>query len=149
MDTAASPLGSAVPSHTPGPWVIDRDQDGRCLINGERQFVCTIDAPVCESHEANARLIAAAPDLLAALKELRKHFLIAWGYEPPIGSIHRPVTDRAGDAIAKAEGFAAQSTSVRKDAALPDGCCGYTDADGSCCTPMPEASGSNQSLQGE
>lgn len=66
--------------HTPGPWRIDygtfavvsdhptgHDQDMNTLYyNGHL---------VCESikWEANARLIAASPELLGCLKEARKH----------------------------------------------------------------------------
>ena len=53
------------PKHTPGPWKVTRSNMG----------VRSIDAPVCRlwmmrSGEgvANARLIAAAPDLLEALR---------------------------------------------------------------------------------
>lgn len=53
--------------HTPGPWRVNRDERGRCFINGDgvvKMFVCTVDAPVGALHEGNARLIAAAPDAL-------------------------------------------------------------------------------------
>jgi hypothetical protein len=110
---AASQLGSAVPQHTPGPWVTD----GSMVYSDHGVQLHVADCTALTNRQkANAHLIAAAPDLLAALKDLRKHFLIAWGYEPPVGSIHRPITDKAGDAIAKAEGLSAQSSSVRKDA---------------------------------
>ena len=60
-------------THTPGPWRIEgtRDSDEFWVVKNE--------GPVCEisqtfgypdADEANARLIAAAPDLLAALTRL-------------------------------------------------------------------------------
>lgn len=51
--------------HTPGPWVVFRPKDGT------RKTYCLFNDPKSHSEaEANARLIAAAPDLLAALMEL-------------------------------------------------------------------------------
>lgn len=60
-------------AHTPGPWAIYPETDGReiCAVDMVdrlpiRQRICS---PVIgENWLANARLIAAAPDLLAALK---------------------------------------------------------------------------------
>ncbi len=59
--------------HTPGPWKTQRhisldrleirDADGRRIAE------CAMDFPMsAKTHEANAHLIAAAPDLLEALK---------------------------------------------------------------------------------
>lgn len=87
--------------HTPGPWYIDED----CKVWGNSQCVDGSDCGMCQipvatslaeddgQEEANARLIAAAPELLFALKAIialsdRKHD--AW--------------DAAKGAIAKAEG---------------------------------------------
>ena len=62
--------------HTPGPWAVDRycrdiTPVGRYLriaeIPGHREN----DTPDSQEREANARLIAAAPDLLAALQAAR------------------------------------------------------------------------------
>jgi hypothetical protein len=83
--------------HTPGPWFLD--DDGRIFDTPDRgqlvAEVATADPaePPAEEDVANARLIAAAPDLLAALEKVvaisdRKHD--AW--------------DEARAAIAKAEG---------------------------------------------
>jgi hypothetical protein len=60
-------------NHTPGPWAVG-DRWGE--QNGDAVFVSSGGFPVCaitgyhgrETSEANARLIAAAPDLLVALK---------------------------------------------------------------------------------
>lgn len=62
--------------HTPGPWearysitkdywFIDREQ------GGESYTLTTLDGGVCE---ADARLIAASPDLLAALEAMIEHY---------------------------------------------------------------------------
>ena len=59
-------------THTPGPWTIEGTRDS------DEFWVVKDEGPVCEisqtfgypdADEANARLIAAAPDLLAALQE--------------------------------------------------------------------------------
>ena len=70
--------------HTPGPWPCIRleNENGPYATNYIAHIdcgVCMVWAPVGNSErEANARLIAAAPDLLAALelmvKEHRKQF---------------------------------------------------------------------------
>ncbi len=57
-------------THTPGPWGVERDGFSIYMSN---QVVATAIAPDGASiHEqrANASLIAAAPDLLAALEQI-------------------------------------------------------------------------------
>lgn len=73
--------------HTPGPWQISDNVNNHCgtgcwyqITRGD-EYVCEIYAieeknPDIEKHEANARLIAAAPDLLAACEAL----LVEWEY---------------------------------------------------------------------
>jgi hypothetical protein len=61
--------------YTPGRWYLDDLQEGdvyRYVIapNIAVGFVCRIDLRGTRGAEANARLIAAAPDLLAALDAL-------------------------------------------------------------------------------
>lgn len=69
--------------HTPGPWTIVQDSPhnrtvrysiGARLPTDMATYVCTIKQPAGlitdGRHDANARLIAAAPDLLEALKAL-------------------------------------------------------------------------------
>ena len=63
-------------THTPGPWIAD----GGCVWDSENGLVATTRdraddlgfdaARLKPSEAANARLIAAAPDLLAALKAI-------------------------------------------------------------------------------
>jgi hypothetical protein len=90
-------------SHTPGPWqVMD---NSRTLLHVERQedgeAVCSV--PRGKKGAANASLIAAAPDLLAALKALRgdswRH-TVDWG---PRDERHA-IEEQCDAAIAKAEG---------------------------------------------
>lgn len=84
--------------HTPGPWIAD----GNGIHKGTRCVATTHTEPK-EQRDADAHLIAAAPDLLEALRELRE-WVDAWTpkftYEPEYGSTAR----RVYDAIAKAEG---------------------------------------------
>jgi hypothetical protein len=63
-----------VSKHTPGPWKIRTDGNGKTYVVTSLVYIAqvfisdnSIDAPI---DEANARLIAAAPDLLRALSEL-------------------------------------------------------------------------------
>ena len=85
-------------AHTSGPWLIQKRKSSGINVYGGHnaaERIAIVDGWISEEEEANARLIAAAPDLLAALKGVvrlsdRKHE--AW--------------DRARAAIAKAEGQA-------------------------------------------
>ena len=64
--------------HTPGPWKAPKPTigDSNCLYIGEKTGnwdICVINtttAPTPKQAKANARLIAAAPDLLEALEQL-------------------------------------------------------------------------------
>lgn len=57
--------------HTPGPWAVESDTD---IVSDSGDFVASCHEPgsdVSTAREyANARLIAAAPDLLAALQAI-------------------------------------------------------------------------------
>ena len=59
--------------HTPGPWKWWTTHEGAHRINPHKGGLviasCDTRNPFSEEQEANARLIAAAPDLLEALKE--------------------------------------------------------------------------------
>lgn len=88
--------------HTPGPWSQGTVGEGReCVwLNGRTQEARGYDREQewidCNT-EANARLIAAAPELLEALIELADCGAEAWGED-------RPCVRIARDAIAKATG---------------------------------------------
>lgn len=58
-------------SHTMGPWIAD-GKTVKAISHGKRFKVARVDGPRLteQGNEANARLIAAAPDLLAALQNL-------------------------------------------------------------------------------
>lgn len=83
--------------HTPGPWTVERDgPNRRWLVNGDDFAVATCDGAI-RRQEADARLIAAAPDLLNALRDMLDG----------TGDITAERVGRARAAIAKATGEAA------------------------------------------
>jgi hypothetical protein len=89
--------------HTPGPWnMFTEDDEGPGKLPG----TYTVDGPSLDwiaqgiNDEANARLIAAAPDLLAALERLID--------SPPLSDYVTPEIDAALVAITKARGEAAR-----------------------------------------
>lgn len=60
--------------HTPGPWTVDAEdanlftQDThRIWINADGMHIGYVDGPRNPERKANARLVAAAPELLSAL----------------------------------------------------------------------------------
>ena len=53
-------------THTPGPWTVD-DNYIMCRYDGNGNYICRMLGRG-EETDANATLIAAAPDLLAACK---------------------------------------------------------------------------------
>ncbi len=89
--------------HTPGPWAIDWNVS-RLDIHAAGQLVATMrrstkdGAPTYDDVEAkaNARLIAAAPELLDACREVRLRLLGIAGMERYVSMLD--------DAIAKASG---------------------------------------------
>lgn len=61
--------------HTPGPWRVRKDGSGRLarVSDETHEFDCVVTPSLhrdAELMEANARLIAAAPELLSALKTI-------------------------------------------------------------------------------
>ena len=92
--------------HTPGPWAVWPHLDSYHIRGQEKDIAFT--RPATETHmgkeeQANARLIAAAPDLLAALEEL-----VQASYDSVNGKQYAPYhveeLGRATVAIAKARG---------------------------------------------
>lgn len=84
-------------THTPGPWKLS-ESASRCILGksngGGWMTVCVVQNTQSEHYEANARLIAAAPDLLEAAKDL----LAAKD------KTNQSLRDALAKAIAKAEG---------------------------------------------
>jgi hypothetical protein len=92
--------------HTPGPWTVSEEWDGTSIKAGQFHVTHTIQS--CGFHEpevdkavtqANARLIAAAPELLQAAKDF-----VEWFECSRIGD--KPIAEwsHARAAIAKATG---------------------------------------------
>jgi hypothetical protein len=91
-------------SHTPGPWELESDeQTGRAIYvtvrTGELDHaIATVDTP------ANARLIAAAPDLLEALQREQEWqdrdrdgaLDPEWSYEDMVAAPRRAALAKAG-----------------------------------------------------
>lgn len=88
------------PTHTPGPWYVAVGNiDGPCItgiLAGPVWVVGNIECPI--KNEADARLIAAAPEMLAALKQAQNALYFAQNPES------RGAAQVVGAAIAKAEG---------------------------------------------
>ena len=101
--------------HTPGPWTADKLQDRdtfNIFANGFVSAMCQVSRMENSTRStsgnetaANARLIAAAPDLLEALQDLfgadMEHVLMGDGKDDQIEAIAK-----ARAAIAKATGAA-------------------------------------------
>lgn len=92
--------------HAPGPWSINRTHV-LSTVHGKRYLVANVHNVnfTKEANAANARLIAAAPDLLAALE-----LIIRANDAPPGATIGEAVVCQsyaqlARAAIAKATGF--------------------------------------------
>jgi len=72
-------------SYTPGPWTIQYSTNSlrpRFILYANRAIAATVTEEASEAtpeDEANARLIAAAPDLLAALKDVAEQ-IAAYDY---------------------------------------------------------------------
>ena len=97
-----SPICQAMGKHTPGPWVLDEVVGAVYATTKEGAYVRladtfnTEDEIPEEEDAANLHLIAAAPELLAALKAIRKEY----------AGISDTWSKAADTAIAKAEGRA-------------------------------------------
>lgn len=63
------------PKHTPGPWELDQDEQPFVYpaVGGRMIAACNMQQRGMEENVANARLIAAAPELLAAAKRILHH----------------------------------------------------------------------------
>ena len=94
--------------HTPGGWKYIKGLGEKFLIFGGLNYLCSVDSRVPPSeNEANARLIAAAPELLeACLAMMRYQALIESEDETKSGLIaaYAEAFEGAEAAIAKARG---------------------------------------------
>lgn len=98
-------------NHTPGPWTVGFDPVVSQQILGPdmQEFVCIL--PPSRDYKANANIIAAAPELLEACKELKKQIRTLraerkedWKQER-VNTVWAAIV-QADKAIAKAEGRA-------------------------------------------
>lgn len=99
-------------NHTPGPWTIEKSTRTDHHIIAGRRWIATASNhdfhPTQDENErtiANARLIAAAPDLLAALVEIvGQENPNRWGYDAAHKALDDDWRAQARAAIAKATG---------------------------------------------
>ena len=90
-------------SHIPGPWEVFDSLAGTYVIDSaEQSAVCRIEW--CLEDEANARLIASAPEMLSVLKRLCSKFGVYDNGRPRNVTLWR----EARAVIAKAEGRAVE-----------------------------------------
>ena len=97
--------------HTPGPWKIDDDFKTSTVITDDTDMV------ICRIHgsgpsaDADGRLIAAAPDLLEALKRFVKVMDESYDYQVSSEVLRlREAANEARAAITKATGVAHERT---------------------------------------
>ena len=99
-------------THTPGPWtVVDQvSADGSCttLVKGGDHVVCKSSArpKARQKQDADAKLIAAAPDLLQCAMTLDDAFCICYETEFEQDEAIRVALNKLRSAIAKATGDA-------------------------------------------
>jgi len=89
--------------HTPGPWETKTMNDGSRNVIADNEFICefsNIKGNERAKQEANGCLIAAAPDLLAALQKFALKHRHTYGLD---GAWDEEIT-MAENAIAKATG---------------------------------------------
>ena len=90
-------------SHTQGPWKVDKNHKGfvniRRDVDSYTSDIATVWDFYAENYESNAHLIAAAPELLAVLEELRESASYWSEYDVPLG-----IVERIESAIRKARG---------------------------------------------
>jgi len=97
--------------HTPGPWDFDSfalREEIRAENNPLIATVCSVHCDSPEQMKANARLIAAAPELLEALRwyaELAEDLnRYPWTVESTLAELRNDGGKRAKEVIAKAKG---------------------------------------------
>jgi hypothetical protein len=93
--------------HTPGPWSIGDENNACCdvLLGAEHNLTCSLDrrdnntyAEVISREEmlANARLIAAAPEMLEALLDCRRALEIA-NYTQELAIVDAAIAQATGE----------------------------------------------------
>ncbi len=107
------------PAHTPGPWRVDQELGFIQVLHGSPQEFGTVRIAIVDDlagwhgdvprttnkeGEANARLIAAAPDLLEALEQMISECGASNAKPPRVLWNNLNALDKAGAAISKATG---------------------------------------------
>lgn len=88
--------------HTPGPWIAGDDEDSDFYLVGPHDGDGIVYQPVVKLHdEANALLIAAAPELLGALQFIAGQSMSMYG---SYANMIEKLQDTARSAISKATG---------------------------------------------
>ena len=67
-------------THTPGPWTcsLTGTAAGKvCTVGDDEELIATVEIGFSEEDKANARLIAAAPDLLKETESLKRDLAMA------------------------------------------------------------------------
>ena len=102
-------------NYTKGEWKLNNIKFGKWLVRAHDGIVAVIEPTgliQMASCEANAHLIAAAPDLYGACRELRQEFETIWAYGELAGRSHNDPqmtkwaewSDKLERLLAKAEG---------------------------------------------
>lgn len=93
--------------HTPGPWRVASASDYPSGINvdaRERGYVALVGHPGDSEAQANARLIASAPDLLEQLTQTVRALEFWFPHWGDPDGVNSQMMSNAREAIAKAEG---------------------------------------------
>lgn len=101
----AAPGGLAVQGHTPGPWNWYDDTDAAGKNNRHEivalgKTICHIYTSVPHEDSANARLIAAAPDLLKAAKRALATLRASGYHDEPnnvLGALYAAIARATGN----------------------------------------------------
>lgn len=88
--------------HTPGPWKMG--EDGEVLTDSPNEFLVAMSNIHRPQYEANARLIAAAPELLEALKDAKETLENAGDEQRRILDARWDAIDILNDVLSRAEG---------------------------------------------
>lgn len=96
--------------HTPGPWMVGETlrAESLAVIGDGDSVVCEFPCRLGAAVDADARLIAAAPELLEALEELaawvNRAIVPEYGLRKPMPENCRKALEASAAAIAKATG---------------------------------------------
>lgn len=91
-NSAAAGAAPLTPKHTPGPWRALSAQPSQwpeyVIVGSNREYVASVQIRATNPAGDNARLIAAAPELLEALKRMHQAF-----------NAKKPIPKHEGDAL--------------------------------------------------